>query len=95
MLDEPTMNFNGFRDIVADYALYALRCQHYEQTIELTTYLLSLDATMTSARLWLADAQFALGEKTIARREYKRYQDMMTTAGKQKDIPKRVAEWLE
>ncbi len=92
MLDEPTINFNGFRDIVADYALYALRCQHYDRSIELASYLLTLDATYAPARLWLADAQFGAGEKAIARREYKRYHDMMTSAGKQKDIPKRVVE---
>ncbi len=91
-LDEPNMNFNGFRDVIGEYASYALRCKHYEQTIELTRYLVALDATYSPAYLWLADAQYAQGDKKTAQRTYKRYQELMTSAGKQRDIPKRVPE---
>jgi hypothetical protein len=95
MLDEPTINFNGFREIIADYALYALRCKYYDRTIELSAYLLNLDATTTTAHLWLADASFAVGEQATARRSYKRYQELMTNTGKQKEIPKRVTDRLK
>lgn len=65
---------------------------YFPEAIELLSYIVSKNPSRTVAYLNLADAYWGDGKKDLAIENYKKYNSLMSQAGKAGKIPKRVLE---